>query len=443
MVATDYALDRLVDTSNGTIHNAIFSHPDIYAQELEQVFARMWLFVGHESQIPRPGDFVRSRMGEEQVILTRAPDRQIYVLLNSCAHRGNVVCRYDQGFSLSFQCAFHGWTFNPKGELIALPPGSEDLYEKDLRKEEWGLLKARLETFQGTIWATWDESAPSLMDYLGGADTYLAPPLADADGSPDGTEVAGGVMKWRVGLNWKVPMPDMDTTHGWITHASARGSVGGFSAAVPRYDNMYHIWFPEGHTTETRLPVESEEVPNVGLLGGGGDDYPVLRDYMREKWAKRKERLGKLAHINEPPHIFPNMGSVGRIIRVLHPQGPANTEMWSYILVDKAAPPEVKEAAVRYHERRWGPNGMIQKDDMENWYVLTQYSKGLMTRTRLRQNAQLGMSTPSVDGPSNFGLPGMWHPEPSDENIRRFYERWANVMKARDWDEMRITNPVK
>src|SRR5262245_28087080 len=115
MLARDLSMDRLVDTRNGTINGAIYSDPDIYAQEQEQIFARMWLFVGHESQIPNPGDFVRSRMGEEQVIVTRAPDRKVYVLLNSCAHRGNVVCRYDQGFSLAFQCSFHGWTFNPKG----------------------------------------------------------------------------------------------------------------------------------------------------------------------------------------------------------------------------------------------------------------------------------------------------------------------------------------
>ncbi len=442
MLATELSLDKLVDTSNGTIHNAIFSHPDIYEQELEQVFARMWLFVGHESQVPKPGDFVRSRMGEEQVIVTRSPDGKVHVLLNSCAHRGNVVCRYDKGFALAFHCSFHGWAYDTEGKLISLPPGSEDLYAPDLRREEWGLLQARVETFQGTIWATWDQSAPSLMDYFGGAETFFAPALADADGTPDGTEVAGGVMKWRVGLNWKVPMPDMDTTHGWITHRSAREAVGLFGATVPRYDNMYHIWFPEGHTTETRLPKEDGGENEFGGFNSFSD-YPVVQEYMREKWATRKERLGKLAHVQEPPHIFPNMGSVGRIIRVLHPQGPAETEMWSYILVDKAAPPEVKEGAVRYHERRWGPNGMIQKDDMENWYILTQYSKGLMTRTRLRQNAQLGMSTPSEHGPTKFGLPGMWHPEPSDENIRRFYERWANVMRARDWDEMRVANPVK
>ena len=80
---------------------------------------------------------------------------------------------------------------------------------------------------------------------------------------------------------------------------------------------------------------------------------------------------------------------------------------------------------------------------MENWYILTQYSKGMMTRSRLRQNAQLGLSKPSKHGPSAFGLPGMFHPAPTDENIRRFYGRWANVMAARDWDGMRVAEPAK
>ncbi len=440
MVTTDSSVRGLVDTPNGTINNAVFSHPDIYAQELEQVFARMWLFVGHESEIPKPGDFIRSRMGEEQVIVTRARDNQIHVLLNSCSHRGNMVCRYDHGNALAFQCAFHGWVFGSDGALLNLPPGTDELYTADMRKEEWGLLRARVETFQGTIWATWDETAPSLMDYFGGAEAYFAVPLCDSDGTPEGTEVAGGVMKWRVGLNWKVPQPDMDITHGWITHRSARGALNQQGFSMPRnYENQYQVWFPEGHTTD----IVYRDDPDEENAFAGWSQYPVVREYLREKWAKRKERLGKLAHINEPPHIFPNMGSVGRILRVLHPQGPAEVEMWSYILVDKAAPPEVKEAMVRFHERRWGPNGMIQKDDMENWYVQTQYSKGTMTRMKLRHNAQLGMSKPSLHGPSAFGLPGMWHPEPTDENYRRFYHRWAAVMEAKDWDEMRIENPAR
>src|ERR1700682_2530816 len=63
-VSKDVSMDNLVDNRNGTIKPALLSHPDIYERELEQIFARMWLFVGHESQIPTPGDYVRSRMGE-------------------------------------------------------------------------------------------------------------------------------------------------------------------------------------------------------------------------------------------------------------------------------------------------------------------------------------------------------------------------------------------
>ena len=326
-------------------------------------------------------------------------------------------------------------------------PNSEELYAADLRKEEWGLLQARVETFQGTIWATWDHAAPTLLEYFGGAEAYMAPPLADADGSPDGTEVAGGVMKWRVGMNWKIPMPDNDNTHFWVTHRSAtaaRGQLGSGGTGAPRPEGQpYHVWFPEGHTTSMREPQDDDGNALAAMMVGGGDEYPVMRDYLREKYAARRARLGKLADINETPHIFPNMGAVGRIIRILHPQGPSETEMWSYILVDKAAPPEVKEAAVRYHERNWGPNGYIQKDDMENWYVQTQYSKGHMTRTQLRTNAQLRMSEPSLHGPTTFGLPGMFHPAPTDENIRRFYGRWAEVMAARDWDQMRVMNSAK
>ena len=360
-------------------------------------------------------------MGEEQVIVTRGRDNQIYVLLNSCPHRGNMVCRYDEGHSLAFQCSFHGWTYSSDGSLINLPPGTEEAYAPDLRKEEWGMLRARVETFQGTIWANWDQSAPSLREYFGGAATYLSAALSDAEGNPDGTELAGGVMRWRVGMNWKVPMPDLDTTHGWITHRSARGPVAGFGGGGGgNPGNSYHVWFPEGHTHSMRV---SEEIPSENNFNNFSE-YPALQEYLRERWAKRRERLGKLAEENDMPHMFPNTGStVGRMIRIMHPQGPAESEMWSYIFVDKAMPPEVKEAVVRFHERRWGPNGMIQKDDMENWYIQTRYSKGFMTRWALHQNNQLGMSNPSLHGLSTFGLPGMFHPQPTDENYRRFFER--------------------
>ena len=110
----------LVDNTTGLISREIFVNEDIYHQEQERVFARSWLFVGHESQIPNPGDFFSSRMGEEAVILCRDRKDKIHVFLNSCRHRGMKVCRYDEGNTTVFTCPYHGWSFATDGALAGV-----------------------------------------------------------------------------------------------------------------------------------------------------------------------------------------------------------------------------------------------------------------------------------------------------------------------------------
>src|SRR5690554_4984971 len=100
----DRSLGDLVSIESGTISRELFVNRDIYEQELEQIFGRAWLLVGHESLIPNPFDFFLSRMGEDSVILTRDRKGEVHVLLNSCMHRGMKVCRYDKGNARSFTC---------------------------------------------------------------------------------------------------------------------------------------------------------------------------------------------------------------------------------------------------------------------------------------------------------------------------------------------------
>ena len=94
----------MIDLATGTVDREIFTSPDVHRQELEKLFARAWLFVGHESQIAKPGDFFVSRMGDESVILCRDDRGGIHVFLNSCRHRGMKVCRYEQGNTSLFVC---------------------------------------------------------------------------------------------------------------------------------------------------------------------------------------------------------------------------------------------------------------------------------------------------------------------------------------------------
>jgi hypothetical protein len=244
-------------------------------------------------------------------------------------------------------------------------------------------------------------------------------------------------------MNWKVPMPDHDLTHGWITHRSMRG-LGPVAiedtTREERFTNNYQIWFNEGHTTSLTLPTPGAQEGPGGGRAGSGD---IIQQYRRERAAKRRERMGVMAQVNELPHIFPNIGAVGTIFRIMNPQTPDSSEMWSYVIIDKKAPPEVKEAVVVGRERISGPNGIQQKDDMENWFIQTRYSHGFVTRWGARQNNTLGGSRPSVDGMALAGIPGNYHAAPTDENYRRFFEHYAMVMQAKDWGEIMDYNKRK
>src|SRR5881397_2083035 len=188
-------LKDLVDVERGIISREIFVNEEIYRQELKRVFARVWLFVGHESQISRPGDYLTSCMGEESVIVCRDRTGRIRVFLNSCRHRGMKVCRYDEGHTVEFQCPYHGWSYGTDGALVGVP-FAKDAYGAQLDRSQWGLIEvARMENYKGAIWAAWDPSAPTFLEYVGGYKLYLDLLLDAWDGREGGTEAIGGIHK--------------------------------------------------------------------------------------------------------------------------------------------------------------------------------------------------------------------------------------------------------
>ena len=162
-----FKIEDLVDPDTGEVDRVIFSDQEIYEMELEQIFARAWNFMCHESQIPNPGDFFMNYIGEESVIATRDKEGQLQVLLNTCRHRGNAVCRAEQGHASSFMCTYHGWTYNLQGKLVGVP-GSRDLYHGELDRDNWGLIRApHVESYKGFVFANMDPDAPPLEEYLG------------------------------------------------------------------------------------------------------------------------------------------------------------------------------------------------------------------------------------------------------------------------------------
>src|SRR5262249_28681012 len=189
---------RLVQPDAGRINRRIFGDAQIHELELERIFARCWLFIGHESQIPRGGDFVTTYMGEDPVILARDQTGKVNVFLNNCAHKGRTVCQLDRGNTKLFTCPYHGWSFRTDGALSGVPY-TQEAYYGEIDKRSLGLKSAaQVDSFRGLIFATWDPTAPSLSNYLGDMAWYLDIAL---DRTAAGTQLIGPPQKFVVRAN--------------------------------------------------------------------------------------------------------------------------------------------------------------------------------------------------------------------------------------------------
>src|SRR6058998_2728010 len=293
MAATRRYRGGLVDLGKGQISREIFVNEAIYQQELEQVFTRAWLFVGHTSQIPKPGDFFVSCMGEESVILCRDREEQIHVFLNSCRHRGMKVCRYDEGNTPVFTCPYHGWSYAADGKLVGVPFFRE-AYHGKLDRSQLGLVEvAQLATYKGSVWATWDPNAPGFLEYLGEFRPYLDLTLDSWDGRDGGTEVLGGVQKWLIPCNWKFPAENFsgDSYHN-ISHRSVDmvgiGPSGRSRRDMPELQlaRKLHIAITDrGHQTTAYL------LPAAAAVPPAYQQSSVVADYFAQcEEARRRQR---------------------------------------------------------------------------------------------------------------------------------------------------------
>jgi phenylpropionate dioxygenase-like ring-hydroxylating dioxygenase large terminal subunit len=157
---------ELIDVQKREVAMRVFSDPEIYQLELERIFNRSWLKVGHVNEIPNPGDYMLANMGEDSVIVIRGRDDVVRILLNVCAHRGMEVCWGQRGNTRTFMCPYHSWVFNDTGKLVAAPLKRE-MYGPDWDRTDYGLKQVRTAFRHGYIFGNFDDTAVSFEDWMG------------------------------------------------------------------------------------------------------------------------------------------------------------------------------------------------------------------------------------------------------------------------------------
>src|SRR5829696_2001164 len=140
---------RLIE--RGRVHRRVYTDPAVFAEEQRRIFRRVWLWLGHESQAARPGDFFTTRLAGDRIIVARHTDGRIRAFHNRCSHRGAEVCPASAGNARNFVCPYHAWTYRTDGSLASVPlePGYKD--RRDLRGLE---PLARLASYRGFLFGS-------------------------------------------------------------------------------------------------------------------------------------------------------------------------------------------------------------------------------------------------------------------------------------------------
>jgi phenylpropionate dioxygenase-like ring-hydroxylating dioxygenase large terminal subunit len=345
------------------IHGSLYRDPAVFQRELEAIWYKVWVYIGHDSEIPTPGDFVRRQIGLQPVIMVRGQDGAIRVFFNRCRHRANMLCHVDRGNAETFTCPYHGWTYANSGAM--LEPTFEEGYDSALKKEEFALTPVpRVDQYRGLVFASVAAEGQTLAAHLGQVTEYID---LFMDLSPVGEiDLRTGIQKLRYSGNWKF-MPENSLEgdyHGPFIHRVAfelHGKRTGldlsslYENAIP--DVIRSL--PGGHMVEDYRGASM--APPKRKPSPAREAYAALME-KRYGPEKARELMSTL-----PPllFVFPNLLYVMTHIRRVQPVSVGETFAYYQPVFLKGVPEEINVARLREHEFGYGPAGFISPDDIE------------------------------------------------------------------------------
>jgi len=360
------------------VHRDLYTSPEVFALEQEHFFGNTWNYVGHESQIPKSGDWISNDIGGRPLIIVRHGDGSVRALMNRCAHKGSRLVNGPCGNTGKFfRCPYHAWTFKTDGALLAIPlkNGYEGtaLHECEASRGLTALRHVR--THRGFIFVKINDAGVDFETFFGDS---LSSIDNMADRSPEGElEIAGGCLRFVHQCNWKMFVENLnDTMHPMVAHESSAGTAKAMWADQPAdapkpmaieqfvpfmsdykfFEDMGIRTYDNGHSfTGVHFSIHSKYAA-----------IPAYDDAMKARYGEEKtaQILGMARHNTV---YYPNLTIKGAIqaIRVVKPLAVDRTlvESWTFRL--KGAPPELLQRTTMYSRLINSPFSVVGHDDLQ------------------------------------------------------------------------------
>jgi len=396
---------------------AVYTDEELHRKELERFFYQgHWCYVGLEAEIPEPGDFRRSVVGERSVIMVRAATGEIHVVENVCAHRGMQFCRERHGNKKEFVCPYHQWSYALNGDLQGVP------FRRGVRQDgkvnggmpadfdprDHGLRPLRVAVRGGVVFASFDHDVESLEDYMGPTI------LRYFDRLFNGRKlVILGYNRQRIPGNWKLMQENIkDPYHPGLLHTWF------VTFGLWRADNKAELRMDAHHrhaamiSTRGNALKANEEVSQVSSFKQSMQlNDPRFLDIVPEPWWGGPTAVMTTLF---PSVIFQQqVNSVST--RHIQPDGHGAFDfVWTHFGFEDDTP-EMTQRRLR-QANLFGPAGFVSADDGE---VIEFSQQGFEQKPAHRALAELGGREV-----------GETEHMVTETLIRGMYEYWRKVMEA-------------
>ncbi|HZQ73082.1 MAG TPA: SRPBCC family protein [Burkholderiales bacterium] len=423
------AIENLV--RGNAVHRAAYTDPAVFALEMERIFRRAWLYLGHESEIPQAGDYVLVPLAGEELLLVRQEDGSVAALHNRCAHRGARIATCPAKGARALRCPYHSWTYRLDGSLLGVPlaEGYDALPA--------GLARVpRLESYRGFLFATHDAGAPALRDYLG----ELASAFDNmVDRAPAGTLTRfGGRLQLEYRGNWKMFMENaLDLVHPGYVHRSSveaarmnpealQGDALAQQGAEmflanglpgPQWNEVPLHTFPGGHAYMGGFYRD-------GVIAPQRAD-PVFSRYREALVARHgEEKTQRVLAVDRFNNlVWPNLSLNARFaaLRVVRPLAADRTVVEVQCFRLDGAPQEMHELTLRFVNLAASPASLVASDDLE---IFERCQAGLAGRAGDWIDMRRGVLA------DERGAAGCRSPGTSEAAVRNQFAAWKRSLCA-------------